>query len=151
MSSHQRLFQNPRYLQQRWAVFFALCSVLFLAACTPPKSDTEVDEKAEAIMEAYRQGDVDKILTFYGEAFYKARSDTQWRTELTELFEKNGKVETLSFRNKQADTRFSGKFYIYQFDTVHTNKKRARHILTLIRHVENMAEIIVIGHQIKTR
>jgi len=122
-----------------------------MTACGPPPDDTEVDKVVKNLIAAFQQGDIDKIMTFYGKDFYKNRDPEEWRRELTGLFSKYGKVHSFGMRNKEADTRFSAKFYIYQFDTIHDNHKRIKHILTLIRPVNDSDRIVVVGHLIKTQ
>jgi len=129
-------------------VFVAL---LVSTACGPPPDDKEVDQVVHNLIAAFQEGNVDKIMTFYGKDFYKNRDPEQWRRELTDLFAKYGKVHKFGMRNKEADTRFSAEFYIYQFDTIHDNNKRIKHILTLIRPVNDSGRIVVVGHLIKTR
>ena len=130
---------------------FIVAVVLVISGCTLPSStsDKGVTEKAQAVLEALQSSDVEKIIAHYDENFYVTRSPQQWREELTALFSQHGKVARISMRNKQADTRFSGKFYIYQFDTLHDNDKRARHTLTIIRPVNEPEQVVIVGHQIK--
>lgn len=130
--------------------FLLFSGLMATIACGPPASDKEVDQVVKNLVAAFQQGDVDKIMSFYGDDFYKNRDPDQWRMELQDLFSKYGKVHTVSMRNKQADTRFSAKFYIYQFDTLHDNNKRLKHTLTLIRPVNDSGRIVVVGHLIKT-
>jgi hypothetical protein len=130
--------------------FLLTLALMLTTACSPPASDTEVDKVVEKLITAFHEGNVDKIMSFYGEEFYKNRDPDQWRMELNDLFSKYGKVQSVSMRNKQADTRFSGKFYIYQFDTLHNYNKRLKHTLTLIRPVNERDKIVVVGHMIKT-
>lgn len=128
-------------------LFALLCLMI---GCTTPMSDTQVDKKAESIILAFQAGDVDKLMTIYDEKFYRSRTPEQWRAELEAIYKDYGPVKSISMRNKAADTRFSGKFYIYQFDSLHDNDKRIRHTLTLIRPVDKTDTIVIAGHQIKT-
>lgn len=127
-----------------------LGALLLTSACGPPPTDKEVDQVVKNLVAAFKAGDVDKIMTFYGKDFYKNRDPEEWRMELTNLFKKYGKVHSVGMRNKEEDTRFSAEFYIYQFDTIHDNHKRIKHILTLIRPVNHSDRIVVVGHLIKT-
>jgi hypothetical protein len=143
----------PMHAFRRLALYSILIlnGLMMTIACGPPPSDAEVDQEVKKIVAAFQQSDVDKIMSFYGKDFYKNRNPEEWRMELQDLFKKYGKTQSVSMRNKQADTRFSAKFYIYQFDTLHDNHKRIKHTLTLIRPVNNSDKIVVVGHMIKTR
>ena len=132
-----------------WVV--ALMGIFTLSACSPPSStsDKAVNELAQGIVVALQAGDVDKLVGYYDKNFYVTKSPKQWRAELTSLFSQHGKITNMSMRNKQADTRFSGKFYIFQFDTVHDDNKRAKHTLTIIRPVNSPEQVVIVGHHIK--
>lgn len=121
-----------------------------ISACSEPTADTEVDKRAENIILSFQAGDLDKLMTFYDKEFYVTKSPELWRAELEGIYKEYGPVKSISMRNKSADTRFSGKFYIYQFDSLHDKDKRIRHTLTLIRPVDRSGSIVIVGHLIKT-
>lgn len=152
-SSHYPNIQRADHTHRlhRFSIYLLLLLLAcLLAACDAPTSDVEVDKQAENIIRAFQAGDVDKLMSFYTKEFYKTRTPEQWRDEVQAVFKNFGPVKSISMRNKSADTRFSGKFYIYQFDSLHDNDKRVRHTLTLIRPVDRSDSIVVVGHLIKT-
>jgi hypothetical protein len=129
---------------------YAVVLVFLLSACEGQrKSDLEVDEAAKALFAALQARDIDKAMSFYADDFFKAYSREAWRERLQSLYETLGDVSAVSFRNKQADTRYSGKFYIYQYDTVH-GEKRAKHIVTFIRPVDKPG-FYLMAHQIRAK
>jgi hypothetical protein len=90
-------------------------------------------------------------MAMYSDDFFERFPKESWRQKLQRLTTELGPIKAYSFRNKQADSRFSGKFYIYQYDTIHESggkEKRAKHTITFIQPV-NSAEIKLVGHMIK--
>ncbi|MDH5323920.1 MAG: hypothetical protein OEZ68_03025 [Gammaproteobacteria bacterium] len=117
-----------------------------MSACSPPQKPVKVDHLPKEYFTALHDNDMDKVMAFYSKDFFKSRPEPQWRERLGGLLQQYGPVKTVSFRSKQADTRYSGKFYIYQFDTVH-DQKRVKHILTYVRPVDS-DEVKLVGHKI---
>ncbi len=113
------------------------------------QSDLEVDEASKALFVAMQAKDLDKVMSFYGDDFFKTYTRAEWRQRLQSLYDTLGDITAVSFRNKEADTRYSGKFYIYQYDTIH-GEKRAKHVVTFIRPV-NKPGFYLMGHQIRAQ
>jgi len=127
----------------------ALCLVV-VSGCTQHASVAAVDPLAKEFFEALKTGDLDKALSMYGEDFFSRYPVESWRQNLQRLYTELGPIKAYSFRNKQADSRYSGKFYIYQYDTIHDSggkEQRAKHTITFVQPV-NSTEIKVVGHRI---
>lgn len=137
----------------RLLVTFFLIPLLLVASvgCTQYASVSAVDPLAKEYFEALKNGDLDKVMSMYSDDFFTRYTRESWREKLQRLTKELGPIKAYSFRNKQADSRFSGKFYIYQYDTIHVGKdgkeKRAKHTMTFIQPV-NSAEIKLEGHRI---
>jgi hypothetical protein len=133
---------------------FSYILVLFLTVvvangCTRHAGYAQVDPLVKNYFEAFKAQDMDTVLNMYSEEFFEAFPRPMWRGKLEKLFQELGPAESYSFRNKQADSRFSGKFFIYQYDTVH-GEQRAKHVLTFVQHVSE-EEIKLVGHMIKAK
>ena len=122
----------------------------FIAGCTQYASESSVDPLAKEYFEALKAGDLDKVMSMYSEKFFERSPREAWRQKLQRLTAELGPIKAYSFRNKQSDSRFSGYFYIYQYDTIHEKdgkEHRAKHTITFIQPV-NSTEIKLEGHRI---
>lgn len=141
---------NIFFLSSGIGVFFAM--VLFTGGCAQQADVSAVDPLVKEYFEALKNGDLDKALSMYSDEFYKQVSRQAWKEKLQRLTKELGPIKAYSFRNKQADSRFSGEFYIYQYDTIHSaadgTEKRAKHTITFIQRV-NSDKIKIAGHMIK--
>ena len=126
--------------------------LIFSSGCGRQTNVSAVDPLAKEYFEALKNDDLDKVLNMYSADFYKQVPREVWREKLQRLTAELGPIKSYSFRNKQADSRFSGEFYIYQYDTVHSGpngtEKRAKHTVTFIQPVSSN-EIKIAGHMIK--
>jgi len=128
----------------------ALLALLFSAGCTQHASVASVDPLAKEYFDALQAGDLDKAMSMYAEDFFTRFPRETWRQKLQRLITDLGPIKSYSFRNKQADSRYSGKFYIYQYDTIHQRddkEQRAKHTITFIQSVDS-ADIKLVGHRI---
>ena len=121
-------------------------TLVFASACSPPQKPVKVDHLPKELLDAIKNNDLNKAMQYYSAEFFKSRPKSQWQQRLSSLLQQYGPVTAVSFRNKQADTRFSGKFYIYQYDTVH-GKKRIKHIITYVHSVDS-GNLELVGHKI---
>lgn len=135
---------------------FCLVVVLVLAlgitACDSGKQGNVMDNPAvEArvgeLMEAIKAEEYQQVLDQYHESFFKSRTPEVWVDELKAHLAERGPMQAYHLRRSQADTRFSGKFYILEYETVHTGNKRLHHLLTLVRPVEG-GDVRLLGHKI---
>lgn len=94
--------------------------------------------------------DFDTALTFYSEDFYKGIPREAWKLRLQKFIEVMGPIESFKIRKSQADTRFSGKFFIFQLETLHEGGKKARHIVTYILPVDG-GDVKLVGHKITAK
>jgi len=132
---------------------FGVLLMLGLSACSPNSMGPSMDEKvADDLVKAYFtdfvNGDADKLVSYYSDEFLRMTPKEEWKAKLQGIFDKYGKAKSYSVASKQYDIRFSGKFYIYRYDTWHNNKKRIKHIMTLRRPVDSETKLLLVGHKI---
>lgn len=140
--------RNGFFHEKVVAHFIIILSLgLSLASCGQQAKVASVDPLAKEFFEALKNNDLDKVMGMYSEDFFNGIPRELWRQKLENLTKQLGPISGYSFRNKQADSRYSGKFYIYQYDTIH-NGKRAKHTVTFIHPVTGGA-IKIAGHRIK--
>ncbi len=132
--------------------FFTVLLLSLLAACTEgsnpnANSNPVVEKKAAAVFNAMKNGDYDAALAQYDEGFFKMHSREGWRDELKSAMDERGPMTAWHLRRSQADTRFSGKFFLYEYETVHDGNKRLHHLMTFLWPVSE-DEIKLVGHKI---
>jgi len=124
---------------------------VLVAGCGQHASVSSVDPLAKEYFDALKSGDLDKAISMYSDEFFERFPKTTWRQQLQRLSTELGSIKAYSFRNKQADSRYSGKFYIYQYDTIHESgegkEQRAKHTITFIQSI-NSDDIKLVGHRI---
>jgi hypothetical protein len=133
---------------------YSLSLILFIAGCDGdaeqalnPSSNPAVEARAGVLLEALRDGDYERVNQQYDESFFTRRAPEEWSDHLKTFITERGPMTTYQLRRAQADTRFSGKFFMLEYETVHTGNKRLHHILTLILPV-NGGGIQIIGHKL---
>jgi len=137
------------YFRTVAATIFAFIGI-FVVGCNQSMSSFDLEPTTNKLFKALEAQDVNTVLSFYSDTFYKGMSKEHWTHRLQQFWEKMGPIESFRLRNKQADTRLSGKFYIYQYETVHKGNNKARHILTFIHHVDG-SDVKLIAHKITAK
>ena len=130
-------------------LYIVICTV----SCQQQLPTESVEPTANLVFEDLKRNDVDTALTHYSEDFFKNIPKEQWRSSLQTFREKMGPIDSYRIRSKQADTRFSGKFYIFKFETVHKKAEKmekAEHVVTFILPV-NEPELKLIAHKITAK
>lgn len=124
-----------------WLLFGLLC---LLSACIAPKPQEDVSSIVNQFYTALSQGDYSRAMNYYSPDFFHNQTQEAWLDTLKSL----GKIEVVEVIRRQADTRFSGKFYIIEFHTRHQGKP-ARETLTLV--LPNQSDQIkIVGHKLHT-
>ena len=124
--------------------------LLSLAACSAPMPDLDLKPQIDGLFVALGQDDLDKAMTYYPDDFFKAFPKEYWRDRLEKFNKHMGTMESYRIRSKQSDTRFSGKFFVYQLESLHKDKKKASHIITFILPVDG-GDVKMVGHKITAK
>lgn len=106
-----------------------------------------VEAKVGKLFAAIKAEKYEQVLAQYHQSFFNIRAPEAWVDELKAHLAERGPLQAYHLRRSQADTRFSGKFFILEYETVHTGNKRLHHLLTLVLPVEG-GEIRLLGHKI---
>lgn len=126
-----------------------LLLALLLAGCGERSNVSHsplAEERAAKLLDAIKAEDYPQVIAQYQEGFFAQRPSEMWVDELKRLRAERGPMQSYVLRKEQADTRFSGKFYILEYEAVHDGKKRVHHLITLRLPVEG-GEMEIIGHK----
>lgn len=139
-------------LFKRWIYSrtLAICSFLVLAGCSAPMPDLDLKPQIDGLFVALSENDYEKVMTYYSDDFFKAFPREYWRQRLEKFNQHMGTMEGYRIRSKQADTRYSGKFFVYQLETVHEGDKKAKHIVTFVLPVDG-SDVKMVGHKITAK
>lgn len=106
-------------------------------------------EKADALMMAMLNQDYQQVISLYPEQFFSRMPPEGWVDMLKKHDKDRGPMHSYELKKSQADTRFSGKFYILEYMAIHEGNKRANHLITLLAPVDG-GDMIVVGHKISS-
>jgi hypothetical protein len=136
------------------SVGFSVLVLLLLTACGDGEdraynvsTNPAIEARAATLFEAMQRGDDEAIIKQYNKAFFAKRSPQGWLEKMKVQMKERGPMTAFYLRRSQADTRFSGKFYILEYETVHDGKKRLHHVLTFLLPVTG-GDIQLNGHKI---
>lgn len=131
---------------------FLVLILLGLVACEGddrahnPTANPAVEAQATALFEAMKAENYEQVVAQYDKKFFAKRSQTDWVDDMKRLLAERGPLQRYILRRSQADTRFSGKFYILEYETVHTGNKRLHHLITILLPVEG-GGMQLVGHK----
>ena len=126
-------------LKTMLALGLALC----LSACGNPPPDMPASKVVEQYYDALKKNDFETVLGFYAADFFNTHPKEQWREQLKQL----GRLQSAEVANVQADTRYSGKFYVFQMQTQY-ERNTMRETLTLVWPV-NQTAIRIVAHKLQ--
>lgn len=128
-----------------------LCSalLLFIVACGQGLPTQEVEAKAEALFSSRLNESSQQVLGHYSEAFFAKRSKQSWESYLQSVESKLGRLQKFALRKRQTDTRYSGRFYVFEYQTFY-EKGKAWETLTYI-NPNGAVTADLIAHQIKAK
>lgn len=107
-----------------------------------------VEKQASVLLDAIKAGNYDQAIKQYPDSFFVKQTTEGWVDKLKALSEERGSMQSYELKQSQADTRFSGKFFILEFMAIHEGNKRVNHIITLIAPVTG-GDIKIVGHKMK--
>jgi len=105
-----------------------------------------VEAQAAALFEAMKAENYEQVVAQYDEKFFVQHSQAEWVGNMKSLLAERGPLQRYILRRSQADTRFSGKFYILEYETVHTGNKRLHHLITIVLPVKG-GGMQLVGHK----
>jgi len=118
-------------------------SLLLVNACSPPPpADKAAANTVKAFYQALKNKDYGAVMNYYADDFFKNQSKDAW----LEVLKKRGDLQKVDVGHLQADTRFSGKFYIFQMHTVYSGEPK-RETLTLVWSIEDN-KLKIVGHML---
>ena len=133
-------------------VVLAAMLMALLFACDNSKHSVNssrnpvVMEKTTVLMDALKSEDYGQAIKQYPDSFFVKQTREGWKQKLKALNEERGAMQSYELKKSQADTRFSGKFFIFEYMVVHKGNKRVNHIITLIAPVTG-GGIKLVGHK----
>ena len=131
-------------------MFALLFAGLLLTACNQPMPDLDLTPQVNKLFSALQAKDIDTALTMYSGEFYKGFPEQYWRSQLQKFNDHMGSMESFLIRSKQSDTRYSGKFFVFQIDSIHEGQKKARHIITYVLPIDG-SDVRLVGHKITAK
>lgn len=133
-------------LFKKYILAASLISLLF--ACSGPGMSSKAPaEKGNALLESLKQGNIEEAMEKYSEKFFEMKSRESWREQLENINKKVGQIQTYEIKQLSSDTRYSGKFFIFEYKVVHANGATWQ-TLTLV-NPNNTQDAELIGHKIK--
>jgi len=143
-----------RNLMTRSWLLLTLFVMLGVTACDEDQdrannvsTNPAVEAKAAKLLSAIQRGDDEQIIKQYDEQFFASHDPQEWLAKLKSIMAERGPMKSFRLRRSQADTRFSGEFYILEYESVHNGNKRLHHLITVILPVKG-GGIELIGHKI---
>lgn len=142
-----------RNLLVRFRWMLGVTVLLALVACGDGEdraynvsTNPAIEAQAAELFAAMQSGDDVQIVAQYHDGFFAKRSEQEWLGSMKRMMAERGPMRAHHLRRSQADTRFSGKFYILEYETVHTGQKRLHHTVTFLLSV-NGGPIQLNGHK----
>jgi hypothetical protein len=124
----------------------AVCALLFGCGADGP-SDLEVEQFGAAFFSALQRKDFDRALTFYDKEFFRGRAPEQWKAQLQETQSRLGELTSAELKRKQADIRYSGKFYIHEYRVIYSRGVAWETVTLFVPN--GSLEVRVFGHTTK--
>ena len=110
----------------------------------------DLEPEVNKLFTAMQAREFDTMLPMYSDKFYKSIPREHWRARLQQFMDYMGPMESFRITHTQADTKFSGKFFVFLLDTRHEGQKKAKHVVTFILPVDG-GDVILIGHKITAK
>ncbi|HEY5603417.1 MAG TPA: hypothetical protein VIM41_09925 [Gammaproteobacteria bacterium] len=140
------LFASAKSAARRLLLMLTLLS----AGCNAPMPSLNLEPEVNKLFSSLQAKDVNLALTFYSEDFYKGIPRQMWELRLRQFLDFMGPIDSFRITNRQADTRYSGKFFVFQLDTLHAGDKKARHIVTYILPIDG-STVKLVAHKITAK
>jgi len=121
-----------------------------LVACQAPSISKDVaKEIADNYIAATTSGNYNEAFTYVNtKEFFSARSDDQWKAYFDAIAKEMGPIVSIKLSHQQADDRFSGRFYTFQYSIKHENGF-TKEIITMIQEINSKADLKIFAHRIE--
>lgn len=135
---------------RRFHLLFISCIALTLVSCAGEvPDDASVVQRGKDFYELLKAKNFDGALDLYAPEFFQSRPREDWKRHLQNMQEQLGAVQSFELKRQQADVRYSGKFFIYEYSVVYA-KEKSWETVTFFVPVAG-GEVKVFGHQIKAK
>lgn len=123
---------------------------LLLISCSGEvPDDASVVQRGNDFYELLKAKNFDGALDLYAPEFFQTRPREQWKQHLQKVQQQLGAVQSFELKRQQADLRYSGKFFIYEYSVIYTNEKSWETITFFVPVAGG--EVKLFGHQIKAK
>ena len=122
---------------------------LLLSACEQGPSLEQVQAVGNKVFDAIIKEDKEGALALYDEQFFATHSRDEWWQYLQRIHQKLGVMRAHNLRKDHYDTRYSGRFYIFEYQTVY-ERGNAWETLTFI-NPNGSSDIKLVAHQVKAK
>ncbi len=107
---------------------------LLVAGCTKEASEEEVSPLMDEYIEALKAKDFETLLTFYHPEFFNMRSEQEWIDYLLHVREVLGEIEGVKLKQKQVNTVFSGRRFIYEY-SIKYERGYAKEVIMFVQKI----------------
>ncbi len=121
-----------------------LLTALYGCVGTDP-SEAAARERVEKFYEALQNRQFEQALSFYDKTFFVRQSPEDWRAYLEEVQTRLGRLKTTTLANVEVHTLFSGRQFMYTFDTTY-DRGGATETLVLFKKIDQDGIRIVAHH-----
>jgi len=115
------------------ALVLALLFVV-VAGCTKEASEEQVSPLMDEYIETYKAKDFEKLLTYYHPEFFNVQSEKAWVEHLQHVRATMGEVASVKLKQKQVNTVFSGRRFIYEY-SVKYEKGYAKEVIMFVQKI----------------
>ncbi len=115
-------------------IFVTVLLLFVVAGCTKEASEEEVSPLMDEYIEALKAKDFEKLLTFYHPEFFNMRSEQEWIDYLLHVREVLGDIEGVKLKQKQVNTVFSGRRFIYEY-SVKYERGYAKEVIMFVQKI----------------
>lgn len=132
------------------AIGIILATIAALSGCgSDGPSEAAVEQFGRGFFSALQSREFDRALTFYDDEFFKTRSREQWKSQLQDMQTRLGDLQAAELKRKQADLRYSGKFYIFEYRVTYAREVAWETVTLFVPNGRD--EVRVFGHTIKAK
>lgn len=131
-------------------IFVIFAVSFFLWSCQAPAIPKDVAEDISGnFIKATTSGNYAEAFKLVNpKEFFTARSDDRWIAYYDAIAKEMGPVVSIKLTRHQAEDRFSGRFYTYQYSIKHENGF-TKEIVTMIQEINSNADLKIFAHRIE--